>query len=208
MKTKTYNVYKYNELTKEAQQKAVDNLRDINVDFEDWHTCVLEDRVAKLEEYGFYTPKILYSGFSSQGDGACFTATLDNGGLLEFLTKTRQLSKYSTLVKAINKCEIYVNINITHNDRYMHAYSSDVSDDTEMQTNEELTGTLLEEYTTWFQSFFDRDSRNGRTGWYIDECEDIYRHLQTEYEYMTDDSAIIETIKANDYDFTEGGKID
>jgi len=208
MQTKTYNVYKYNELTKEAQQKAVDNLRDINVDFEDWHTCVLEDRVAKLEEYGFYTPKILYSGFSSQGDGACFTATLDNGGLLEFLTKSKQLTKYPALVKAINKCEIYVNISITHNDRYMHAYSSTVSDDTEMQTNEELTGKLLEEYTAWFQSFFDRDSRNGRIGWYIDECEDIYRHLQTEYEYQTDDYAIIETIEANNYDFTENGKID
>lgn len=42
MQTKTYNVYKFDELTKEQQQKAIENLRGINVDF-DWWEPIYED---------------------------------------------------------------------------------------------------------------------------------------------------------------------
>ncbi len=38
--------------------------------------------------------------------------------------------------------------------------------------------------------------------------EDYSVMLQKEYEYRTSEEAIIETLKANDYDFTEDGKID
>ncbi len=38
--------------------------------------------------------------------------------------------------------------------------------------------------------------------------EDYSIMLQKEYEYMTSEKAIIETIEANDYNFTEDGKID
>ncbi len=38
--------------------------------------------------------------------------------------------------------------------------------------------------------------------------EDYSIMLQKDYEYMTSEKAIIETIKANDYDFTEDGEID
>ena len=38
--------------------------------------------------------------------------------------------------------------------------------------------------------------------------EDYLILLQKEYEYMTSEKAIIETLKANDYDFTVDGKID
>ena len=38
-------------------------------------------------------------------------------------------------------------------------------------------------------------------------CEDYRIILQQEYEYKTSEEAIIETIEANEYDFTEDGKI-
>lgn len=38
--------------------------------------------------------------------------------------------------------------------------------------------------------------------------EDYSIMLQKEYEYMSSEKAIIETLEANDYDFTEDGKID
>ena len=37
--------------------------------------------------------------------------------------------------------------------------------------------------------------------------DDILSYLRAEYEYQITDEAIIETIKANDYDFTTNGKI-
>ncbi len=38
--------------------------------------------------------------------------------------------------------------------------------------------------------------------------EDYSIMLQKEYEYLTSEEVIIETIRANDYDFTEDGKVD
>ena len=42
MKTKTYNTYKFEELSEESQQKAIENLYDINVDY-DWYEWVYKD---------------------------------------------------------------------------------------------------------------------------------------------------------------------
>lgn len=42
MKIKSYTVYKFNELSEEAQQKAIENLYDINVDG-DWWEFTYED---------------------------------------------------------------------------------------------------------------------------------------------------------------------
>ena len=205
MKTITTKVYTYDELSDKAKEKALDNNRLFNTDNDFWPVCVIEDRTAILEEHGFYEPQILYSGFCSQGDGACFTATLDNGGLLSFLTKTKQLAKYKTLVKAINDCTIYVNIKITHTDRYYHENSTTIEDWTESQANEELTGKLLEEYTQWYSSFDSRASNNASIGWYYEECQDIYRHLETEHDYQNSDEIIEESLLANEMQFLEDG---
>jgi len=43
---------------------------------------------------------------------------------------------------------------------------------------------------------------------YMDDIELAYfKLLQDEYKYLTSDEAIIETIKANGYEFLENGKI-
>ena len=42
MKTHTINTYSFNELSEEAQQKAIENLSDINVNF-DWWNFTYED---------------------------------------------------------------------------------------------------------------------------------------------------------------------
>jgi hypothetical protein len=38
-------------------------------------------------------------------------------------------------------------------------------------------------------------------------CREIYRALETEYDYLTSEEAIIETIEANEYEFTEDGEL-
>lgn len=207
MQTKTYNVYKFDELTNEQKEKAIENLRHINVDY-DWSQWTIEDETETLEKYGFDNVTIFFSGFWSQGDGACFVGSLDNDGLLSFLTVTKQLAKYPTLVRAIKNGTIYVNIKITHTGHYYHENSTTIDDYTEMQDNSELPPKLEKEHRAWFDTFDARGPHNESIGWYHDTCRAIYRRLETEYDYLTSDEAIIETIRANDYDFTSDGKID
>jgi len=42
---------------------------------------------------------------------------------------------------------------------------------------------------------------------YQEQCEQLYRDLEKEYEYLTSTAAIIETIEANQYTFEGNGKM-
>jgi uncharacterized protein (DUF2342 family) len=54
VQTKLYN---FEELSKEAQQKAIDNLRDINVDYQGWDEHIMDaafDCNLKITSYDTY----------------------------------------------------------------------------------------------------------------------------------------------------------
>lgn len=69
---------KFSELSDEGKRKAIDNNRDISVDY-GWWDFVFEDYTIKLKKLGFWDIKLYFTGFSSQGDGACFTAKHKRG---------------------------------------------------------------------------------------------------------------------------------
>lgn len=71
MKTKTINLYKFEELTEEQQEKVLDKYRDFN---DDMFESYVSDECNTLEitENGFNNPIIHYDLGYSQGDGACF----------------------------------------------------------------------------------------------------------------------------------------
>lgn len=53
MKTKTYNVYKFNELTEESKQKAIENLCYINVDHDWWEFTYEDAKTVGIKITGF-----------------------------------------------------------------------------------------------------------------------------------------------------------
>ena len=71
----TYDVYTFEELPEHIQNKLIEDEREYLSS--DWsyffYQDILDDWVTRLEEQGFNSPKINYSGFWSQGDGASFT---------------------------------------------------------------------------------------------------------------------------------------
>jgi hypothetical protein len=66
--------YSFEELSPEAQKNALDNNRDLNVDYEGWEDGVAEGFKEDMREIGIDDITISYSGFHSQGDGASFTS--------------------------------------------------------------------------------------------------------------------------------------
>ena len=78
MKTITLKLYGFNELAKEAKEKALTNYRDINADF-DWWDNEYEDFITLCSYFGIAVIKdsIKFSGFYSQGDGSGFSAKVD-----------------------------------------------------------------------------------------------------------------------------------
>jgi hypothetical protein len=166
-------VYKFNELSQEAKETAIEHFADINLS--DWFDMTLDEEVRKLKELGFDNPKIYFSGFASQGDGACFTCY--NVDFRVFMNG--KYKDYSTALSC----------SITHNYRYFFATSTTVHLDIDDNVSEEIYNEIEEAV---------KDERE-RLG------NEIYRTLEKEYDYLTSEASIIETIEANEYEFTKDG---
>lgn len=123
MRTIRTKVYQFSELSKKAKEKALEVCRDINTKYDDWHDPIIEGAKEYLEASGFNEPKIYYSGFWSQGDGACFTC--ESIDFNKFLN-----GKY----KGLN-----ISANITHSWRYYFATSTTVNLEDDNITDKQYT---------------------------------------------------------------------
>ena len=204
--TKSFNVYSMEDVLNDPELKAkvIENHRYFNVEFNDWHDFIFDAWKEKLENYGFIMPEINYSGFWSQGDGASFTCyRVDIPVFLEnFNDEIGLTDKQKNLLLALMKDYDVFGFEVKRRDhRYCHAHTVYV--DTEdclyhFNGYEHLQAFL----TSAMQRFEDVISDK-----VIEFSNKIYRELEKEYDYLTSEDAIIESLQANDYEFTEGGKI-
>lgn len=181
MRTIRTKVYKFDELTPDAQNKAVELLNDINT-MHNWWNYTIENMVNMLAENGFNNAEISFSGFSSQGDGACFDADID-------------LSKFSENKRIVSIAESYCGFHIAKNSFANH-YSHERTRYVEYN---ELNGDRINEALKQLSETIEAKR--------LSLSKQIYRDLEKEYEYLSSREAIIETIKANDYDFFKDGKL-
>jgi hypothetical protein len=195
MQTRTYNVYKFDELSEDAKQKAIKKYYDINVDFEYWAQFELDENKKKLEEMGYYDVKILYSGFGSQGDGACFEARVN---VPKFIRNHKKEDKFPMLMADSDLIFCVVK----HSGHYYHENSTSVDTCSYFDSSSFSAAELeaVDKEIIELEKLIDLDR--------IQEGKRIYKELGNLYDHLTSHEAIIETLKANDYDFTEDGKID
>ncbi len=65
------NTFTYEQLSEDAQEKARDWFRESNLDY-NWWDSIEEDAIEIAKLMGITLDNMYFSGFSSQGDGACF----------------------------------------------------------------------------------------------------------------------------------------
>lgn len=177
--TEVRTIVKYSELSESQKLKVLDRLHDLNTDHE-WSEYTIEDATNLLGKLGFSDVKISFSVFSSQGDGASFTATFDVPNTVKELKERVKAFKAE-----VPKDNLYGFINLRFNKEdkeegnlkvvrtnHFYSHSNTVSSDHEALT------------------VFVRDFSNG-----------LYRRLEKEYEYLISREAIEETIDCNNYEF-------
>jgi hypothetical protein len=202
MKTKTINLYTFDELTPEAQKKALDKYRDWNVNgwnTDSWADYMIEETFKEeLTELGYINPKIMFSGFGSQGDGACFTCDdIDVAEVLRRLTNIKDektlLLNWGLLIN--NHKSEEVTMNIEHSGRYYHAHSTtlDIS-------NNRDNDAVLETMVTEFYELCSKEI--------VELGNSLYKRLEKEYDELTSDEAIKEAWLDNEYYFTADGVLE
>jgi hypothetical protein len=180
MKTKTINLYSFNELSDEAKQFALNKYRYSQVSWgSEWDMFVLEECESLLKENGFDNPKIHYSGFYSQGDGASFDADID---LEKFLTPNEREA-----LKGVDIAwEIY---RISH--QYVHELSRSI----------DYCG---EHYPEEFESMIESITQRIEAS-RLSSCKEVYRILGKEYDYLVSDECLIARFIEMGDDFLETG---
>jgi len=203
-------VFTFDELGGRAQSRARDWYRQASTD-DDWHEFVFEDfeRVCDILGVELATkpvrlygggirqkPCIWFSGFSSQGDGACFEGRYQykKGAAREiraFASKDERLAAIADQLQKIQRKNLYsLEARITHRGRYYHEYTMEISVERASDTDqpptpdaEEIVAEALRDLARW-----------------------LYRQLEQEYDHQTSDEVVDEGIIANGYTFTEGGR--
>lgn len=152
-------VYKYAELSDEAQQKVMEILGNTNVD-NDWWNCIYDDAAAVgIKITGFDLSE--HSCSYCHGE---FTDDAENIAEKISATHGETCETYKTASKFIK----------AHNE-------------------------LINEYSDGMDEL--------RNEFYHSILEDYRIMLQKDYEYLISEKAILETIDANDYEFTEDGNL-
>jgi len=192
MKTIETTVYSYSELSEKAKEKAKEWLTSGDY----WSgTNAIECYKEILPHLGIEVDHIYFSGFWSQGDGACFVGRWRAKDLVdqkawrkmkwgcEELTRIRdQLS----MVKQMYRRAFAV---VTHTGHYNHENS--VSIDVELDEENGVSNPEIEKRLTELLR---------------DVMRWIYDGLEKDYEYNHSEEVIAEMMDANDYTFDEDGE--
>ena len=182
----------------DSKEELLAQFRDINVSH-DWWEFTYEDFKNEMAQKGVVVDDIFFSGFWSQGDGACFTGTVSSSNFKLFMEAFDLHDKFSAAYYFAQSQEVYMNI--VHQGYYSHENTMSVQlhDYTGNPYGEE-DGLRYETYDT-MQTLFNEDFdalEDELQELMQNEARKLYRRLEKEYEYLTSDEVVWETIEAND----------
>lgn len=195
MRTIEKNVFTYGELSEVAKENARNWYREESM-HDEWWDFVYTDAKQMASLIGIEIEDIYFSGFSSQGDGASFTGTYRyvKGGSKALKAEAptdKELHRIADQLQAVQRQNFYrLYASVSHRGSYLHSghMSIDVKDTENCyrdlsDADEDIT-QLLRDFADW-----------------------IYSKLNDEYDYLTSDEVVEESILANEYEFSEEGEI-
>lgn len=182
-----------------VSERTIDKYRHINVEHHDWWDCTCDMFKEDMKEQGIYVSNTYFSGFCSQGDGACFEGHLDDVPL--FLEKNYKPEDYPMIRKLLDSGGT-VKFSVSHSGHYYHENSTryyieadrlehvvDMPTDFHQQIVEQWENILDKEIVDFEKQSVEIFKNHMRT---------LYRKLEEEYDHLTGDEAVKETILAND----------
>lgn len=188
-------------------KSLIEEHRLTNVEFEDWHEPMIESIVEDLEELGFFQVEVAYSGFWSQGDGASFTGKFRYDSREKIVVSDYNLFKddlpsLMSVLSNISTLDAYVEEHSDEDhvffdgciDRYKHGH----------YVHEKTTGLISPMCHNMVMNQFNSDRE-------VDDWVEqfnsvlvslnlkIYQLLEAEYNDLTSDEAVFNTLQINDF---------
>lgn len=202
-------VYCFDELPDSAKEKALGWYREAGLDH-DWFEYVFEDfervcdllgielRTVPVRLHGGGTrrkPCIWFSGFWSQGDGACFEGDYSykrgaSAAVRCYAPQEGELHRIAGALAAIQRGNFYqLTARITHRGRYHHEYSMAIAVGRCSPYGQDMTDAAEDELS---------EALRDLARW-------LYGQLEREYDHLMSDETVADAIRANDYRFHGDG---
>lgn len=208
-------LYTYSELSDSAKEKAREWYARGACEDSFWTESIFESAADAAALFGFdirqtrkallgggyrYEPTIYYSGFWSQGDGACCEGTwyardVKPGALAADFTQDKGLQRIAAEFERIALAYPSASFSVKHRGHYYH------SGCTHFELEDGLEGGE-ENYKELAEDFPEEDLKQAARGF----MDWIYSRLGAEYDYQTSAEACAEACEANGYEFTEEGE--
>lgn len=193
--TKTETLFTFDELSDSAKETAREWFREVSaqdfsnqVDFDDF------ERVAEI--LGINITDTYFTGFSSQGDGACFEGLYSYApgsakAIRGYAPGDTTLHHIADELQAVQRRYFYkLTASCSHRGHYCHSGCMLVNVDLD-DSNASVRDTDEDEIIDAMRSLAD---------W-------LYAQLEAEYWYMQSDEYIDDNITINEYEFCEDGSI-
>lgn len=211
MQTREIAVYEFDELSDEAKDKV----RQTFTPHDDWHECIYDDFIEDMKELGGMVEAMWYSGFWSQGDGASWEGSVDMEQYLlrtmednlqrEVLLQAMREGYASNALLIRRKVGHYAHDGCMYIDDALEVYAGDeecfaggvfaganvVERMEALEWNENALAELISEVLAWAK----------------EKAGELYKNLETEYEYQRSDEYLKEMCDSNEYVFTEDGAL-
>lgn len=205
MRTEQIKIYTYDELPDAAKAKARDWWRQLSQDDTFWSECTISEAKEQGGYMGLDIENVYFSGFWSQGDGACFEGRWNAANVKAEIVAdgwgasdaTEQIKGIAAGFAAFAKAWPESSFTVKHSGHYSHENCTDFSvslgwdaDNNEALTAEEWRAAKCEIISM----------AKGFMRW-------IYRQLEAAHDDYYADEQIEAAIIANEYEFTADGEI-
>lgn len=201
-------VFKFDELGESAKEAAREWYRNGAL-YYDWWDFVYEGAAECGKILGIdlnqkpvklmngetrYDPAIYFSGFSSQGDGACFEASYSYAkgcgkAIRRHAPQDTDLHRIADELIALQRRHFYRLEARTHQRGYYNHSGCMAVDVSDSETGCDVSADTEESLRDTLRSFAD---------W-------IYAQLECEYSWLMSDEQVDESMRANEYEFDEDG---
>ena len=206
-KQRTTLVYQFDELDEKAKERAREWYRQGNWDDNFWSECVIDDAKEIGTHMGMDIDNIYFSGFWSQGDGACFEGTwrasdVKVDKLKEYAPQDKELHRIVDGLAELAKEYPDGYFKVTHRGHYSHSGCTSFDVELPCEQEEELEYNSPEYKLLQVKLGEDEDAIIELARDYMNW---IYHTLEKEWEYENADTQVDEAIRANKYEFLKDG---
>lgn len=202
------DVYTFDLLDDKAKEKARDWYRQASADDDFSAECIIDDAKEMLKNAGWSIEKIYYSGFWSQGDGACFEGAwsakaVNVAAMNESAPLDAELQRIAEELAKVAVTFSEASGGVRHRGHYYHEHCTHF--DFEPGDDEACENIVYgsDEYVAHENKVKAAEES------FIEASRDamrwIYKRLEADYEFQNSDETVDENILANQYTFTLAG---